>query len=627
MKNSFTYFAASVIALLFFSNTDFAQAPNLGTTVNFELFTSVGAVTNTGHSNITGDVGSNSGSATGFGNVNGQMHSGDGATGQAATDLLTVYNQLKATTPTFFHAPLLGNGDTLIAGVYSVSGNTTLNGNLYLDAKGNGNALFIFKIEAPLSTSAASKVILINGAKACRVFWKVEGLVSMAAGSVMKGTVIANNAAINMNTGVSLEGRALSTSGAISLNGILGYTPIGCGSAVLTGPAAPNLGTAVCYAIFSADGSVTNSGVTHVKGDVGTNVGLTTGFNPLFVNGHIHPIPDGSTAACASDLLKAYNYLNTLPDDIELLYPAQFGNSLVLTPHTYIMKSAATFTDTVFLNAQGDANAVFVIKISGALSTSTHAQVRLMNGAKATNVYWKVDGAVGINDFTNFAGTLIVNNAAINLATGVNLSGRALTTNGALLTSAITATEPGGCATLPVSWLYFRGTPVHGNVLLEWATTAEINNKYFTVEKSKDGVTFETLTTVNAAAGTDKQEYDYSFTDVQPYNLNYYRISQTDNDGQRSYFNTILVKMDNAALKVLYYVRESYIYVQTSGATPGNGSIVLYSIDGKMMSSQKIVLTNELNTYKIAKPQQTGIYLLHIESNGGNLYNVKVMLQ
>ena len=173
--------------------------------------------------------------------------------------------------------------------------------NLILDAKGNSNAVFIFKIGGAFSTNALSQVILINGAKACNVFWTVEGLVSMASGTSMKGTVIANNAAITMSTATILEGRALTTAGAITINGIKGNTPIGCGSPILNGPAEPNLASTECYAVFSGNGSVTNSGVSFVKGDVGTNVGLTTGYDPLKVTGMIHPIPDGSTAACAAD--------------------------------------------------------------------------------------------------------------------------------------------------------------------------------------------------------------------------------------------------------------------------------------------------------------------------------------
>ncbi|HTL83133.1 MAG TPA: ice-binding family protein, partial [Bacteroidia bacterium] len=350
-----------------------------------------------------------------------------------------------ATVPGFFPAPLIGNGTTLNAGVYSISGAATLNSDLILDGQNNSNAVFIFQISGPLSTNANSKVKLINGALACNVFWKVEGLVSMASGTSMKGTVVANNAAINMNSGDTLEGRALSTAGAVSVDGVMAYTPVGCNSAVLTGPSFPNLMSTDCFAIFSGDGAVTNAGTTYVTGDVGTNVGLTTGFNPLYVTGAIHPIPDGTTAACASDLINVYNYLNTLPSDIELLYPAQFGRNLVLTPHTYVMNGATTFTDTLYLNSMGVANAVFVIQINGALSTSTYSKVILTNGTIAKNVFWKVDGAVSINDYSEFKGTIVCNNGAVNLNTGVTINGRAFTTTGNLSTNAVTVTSPPGC--------------------------------------------------------------------------------------------------------------------------------------------------------------------------------------
>lgn len=453
MKNNLLI-TITAIAFMALPIASFAQAPNLGTAVNFCLFSSDGAVSHTGISQITGNVGTNNGSCTGFGNVNGVMHENDGASAQCSADVLAAYNQLNATVPTFFPAPLLGNGQTLIAGVYSISGAATLNLDLTLDAQNNSNAVFIFQIQGSFSTNADAKVKLINGAKACRVFWKVEGLVSMASGTTMRGTVIANNAAINMSTGDTLEGRILSTAGAVTVDGVLAYTPIGCGSTVLNGPTAPNLGGAACYAVFSSDGAVYNSGVTYLTGDVGTNNGLTTGYNALYVTGAIHPIPDGSTAQCSADLLVAYNYVNTLPYDIELLYPAEFGRNLVLTPHTYLMNAAATFTDTLYLNALGNANAVFVIQINGALSTSTYSRVILINGTQAKNVYWKIEGAVNINDYSIFNGTIICNNGALGvLNTGVVLNGRALTTTGAITTTAITVVAPNipsNCGTLSI---------------------------------------------------------------------------------------------------------------------------------------------------------------------------------
>jgi gliding motility-associated-like protein len=482
MKNSLLY-GIAIVFLLSLPGRNFGQAPNLGTATEFVLFTSVGAVTNTGISHLTGHVGTNSGSSTGFGNVNGVMHDNDLASAQCNMDLITALIQLNAAIPTFFPAPLLGNGQILYAGIYSIPSPSTLNLDLTLDAQGDPGAIFIIKINGTFGAAAASEVILANGAQACNVFWHVQGAVSLAAGTKMRGTIVAENSAIDMSTGVELEGRALSNGGAITLSGTLAYTPIGCGSPVLTGPMAPDLSSANCFAIFSSDGPVTNTGITTVVGDVGTNVGLTTGFDPLLVTGAIHPIPDGVTAQAAADLLNAYAYLNTLPHDIELLYPAQFGNNLVLTPHTYRMNGAVTFTDTLFLNGGGVANAVFVIKIYGALSTSTYSRVVLMNGTEAENVYWLVSGAVDINDYSIFKGTIVCNNGAINLMTGVDIEGRALTTTGAVSVSAINIEMPPGCGG-PASPPLITSEPSD-------QTVCEGSPAIFTVIAAGDGLTYQ----------------------------------------------------------------------------------------------------------------------------------------
>ena len=468
--------------LFLMSTASFGQAINLGTAANFVLFSSNGALSNTGISNLTGNVGTNSGSSTGFGNVNGVMHSTDGASAQCATDLLTAYNQLYSAVKTFDHAPLLGDGETLVAGVYNISGETTLDLGLTLDANGDANAVFIFKVGGTFSTNAGAKVHLINGAMASNVYWVVEGKVSLASNTKMSGTIIANNAAIDLTTNDTIEGRALTTTGAITVSGVLAYTPVVAGAPLLTGPKAPNLGSTTCYALFSSNGPVTNSGVSSVMGDVGTNKGLISGFDALKVTGAIHANADGSTAQCAADLLVMYDSLNTLPTDIELLYPAQFGQNLVLTPHTYLLNAATALTDSLYLNAMGNADAVFVIKISGALSTSPLAKVILINGTQSKNVYWKVDGQVDINDYSEFKGIIVANNGAISLRTGVILDGRAYTTTGAFETAGITTTMPSVCTVTAINTLSVQNAvsiapnPFGSSTTITLGDASKINN-------------------------------------------------------------------------------------------------------------------------------------------------------
>jgi gliding motility-associated-like protein/uncharacterized repeat protein (TIGR01451 family) len=450
MKNKLLLIIAVVIMV--FPKTNFGQAPSLGVAAKFVLYSSNGAVTHTGagmDSHITGDVGSQIGGSSGFGNVDGVMHNiADGVTASALADLNVAYLNLSLQGPGAVHVALLGAGETILPGIYSIAlpATPSLNGVLTLDGQGDPNAYFLFKLGNDFSTASGAQVKLINGAKACNVFWLVEGVVSIATLTTMRGNIIAHNTAINIATDVILEGRALTTGGAISVNTkLVATTPIGCGSTLLTGPAAPNLASAACYAVFSSVGPVTDDAASFLTGDVGTNLGSTLGYDPLKVVGAIHPIPDGSTGQCATDIGPAYNYLNTLPYDIELLVPSEFGHSLVLTPHTYRLNAPGptALTDTLFLNAEGDANAVFVIQINSAFSTSTYSAVVLQNGAKAINVYWKIDGAVDINDYSVFKGT-IVSAGAITLKTGVQVEGRVLTSVGAINTFATMVNIPVG---------------------------------------------------------------------------------------------------------------------------------------------------------------------------------------
>lgn len=448
MKKKLLFAVAATV--LFFPQISFGQAPTMGSTINYVLFTSSGAVGNTGVSHITGDIGTQIGAITAFGNVDGVLNNANPSTATAVTDLAALYTELSTTTTTTTHASVLGAGEILSPGVYQIAAAGSIAGTLTLDAGGDANALFIFKVGGAFTTAAATEVILLNNAKACNVFWVVEGAIGMAAGTIMKGTLIANNDAISVAAGGQLEGRMFSTSGAIAIDGTTARLPLGCSLPTLSGPAAPTLASTECFALFTANGALTNTAVTTITGDVGTNVGSTTGFLVGDVTGTIHTGPDAATASCASDLTVLYTYLNGLAYDIELLYPATLGNKLVLTPHTYLLGATTVISDTLFLNAQDNTNAVFVLSITGALSTSVGATVVLMNGADAKNVFWVVNGNVSLNSDANFLGTIVSDGGTIDIATGADLNGRALTTNGIFTTNNITTTVPTMCSTVSV---------------------------------------------------------------------------------------------------------------------------------------------------------------------------------
>lgn len=448
MKNRLLYLVVTVVALLFFPKVNFGQAPNLGTAADFVLFTTNGAVTNAGTTfltHLTGHVGANVGGSTGFGNVDGVMHDQDPASAQATLDLDAAYLQLDAAIATNSPGVLLGGGMTLVPGVHNIPAAATMNGELNLDALNDPNAIFIIQIEGAFGIAANAKVNLLNQALACNVYWKVDGAVTMATDVVMKGTIVAYNDFILMSAGDSLEGRALSINGAIGVTSIVARTPLFCLAPILTGPPNPDLLSTECFGIFSSIGPVVDDGSSSVTGDVGSNSEIPLGYNPLLVTGTIHGAPNAITAQAATDVTTVYNALIAIPYDIELLSPAEFGHDLVLTPHVYVMNGAVTFTDSLYLNAQGNPDAVFVFQVFGAFSTSTFSNIILQNGAQAKNVYWVMNGAISIADYSIFQGT-IISQGSVDLLTGVTFYGRVLTAVGAVNTYSVDVIMPTSCS-------------------------------------------------------------------------------------------------------------------------------------------------------------------------------------
>src|ERR1700727_819187 len=137
--------------------TAFAQtAPTLGTAQSFAVLGG-SAVTNTGPTIITGDLGVSPGTAiTGFPPgvvIGGAIHAADAVALQAQNDTTTAYNEL-AGQPcnTTFLVPTDIGGMTLIPGVYCFASSVQLTGTLTLNAGGNGNAVWIFKVGSTLIT-------------------------------------------------------------------------------------------------------------------------------------------------------------------------------------------------------------------------------------------------------------------------------------------------------------------------------------------------------------------------------------------------------------------------------------------------------------------------------------------
>lgn len=300
---------------------------------------------------------------------------------------------------------------------------------------------------------------------------------------------------------------------------------------------APNLGTASNFTLFTADGAFTNTGATKVIGDVGTNVGAFTGFPLGEVDGQIHVV-DATSSQAASDIISAYDFLTGIACDSTI--GITLGNNQILTPNVYCLGGAATtLNDTLFLDAQGNASALFIFKINGALTTTKFSNVVLINSASIDNVYWQINGALEVGDSAIFRGTVLAN-GAINLLLNSSLNGRGLSRAGAINTYTITASllTP---SNLPIKLLYFNGLNEHSYNSFSWSTATEINNDYFTLEKATDAVNFTAVVKTNGA-GNSNTPLTYSIIDYYPTEgMSYYRLKQTDFNGEFIYSKLVAI--------------------------------------------------------------------------------------
>jgi hypothetical protein len=176
-------------------------------------------VTNAGPTRVTGDLGVWPGTqVTGFGpgTVSGTIYSGIAPADAAQSSLTAAYDDAAGRPADVTVAGNLG-GRTLVPGVYkSTSSLAISSGDLALDARGDPNGVFIFQIASALTVTSGRQVVLTGGASAANVFWQVGSSATLGTTSSFAGTIMAQ-ASVSLQTGATLNGRALARDGAVTM--------------------------------------------------------------------------------------------------------------------------------------------------------------------------------------------------------------------------------------------------------------------------------------------------------------------------------------------------------------------------------------------------------------------------
>jgi len=167
---------------------------------------------------------------------------------------------------------------------------------------------------------------------------------------------------------------------------------------------------------------------------------------------------------------------------------------------------------------------------------------------------------------------------------------------------------------LPVTLISFTAFLTNNEVSLSWSTSAEINNAFFTVQKSKDESGWEDLMEV-PGHGTSSTTQFYSANDPQPYKgISYYRLKQTDIDGKESYSPIVSVKNTEESSGISVYPNPASNLLNIQFPSFGSYQIALMSISGQVV--HQIISVSGSDCSLDVSPLRPGIYFVHILHEG-----------
>lgn len=180
---------------------------------------------------------------------------------------------------------------------------------------------------------------------------------------------------------------------------------------------------------------------------------------------------------------------------------------------------------------------------------------------------------------------------------------------------------------LPVELLSFTAKAKDNRmVICNWVTASEINNDFFTVLRSKDGINFEELGTVTGN-GTTNLQHNYSFNDTNPYKgVSFYSLKQTDINGNYTYsqVESILITSEELQYVVFPNPNDGTFQIKFNAEDNSEAELMLTDASGRIVLTQKL---NDASGLQSVSPLNAtpGFYFLQI-INGNNKFITKVQV-
>ena len=186
---------------------------------------------------------------------------------------------------------------------------------------------------------------------------------------------------------------------------------------------------------------------------------------------------------------------------------------------------------------------------------------------------------------------------------------------------------------LPIELGTFKASLGENNsVKLNWNTFSERNNDYFTIEKSKNGITFEFVGRIKGAGNSSNENF-YSLVDEDTKEgTTYYRLTQTDFDGKKteSSFTDVTI-INNDKFNVQFYPNpsnlSSKVFVKINNKSTEEVAINIFEINGKLVDTQIVKMINNETKLEMNHQFTSGVYIVQAINSIGEVSNFKWIIE
>jgi len=184
------------------------------------------------------------------------------------------------------------------------------------------------------------------------------------------------------------------------------------------------------------------------------------------------------------------------------------------------------------------------------------------------------------------------------------------------------------CTPLPVELINFTGFENGREVELNWRTSTENNNDYFSIERSTDGQNYTSIGQV-LGMGTSTQQTDYEFIDENPISgsVNYYRLKQVDFNGNYKHSGVIPVSVSLSKDKRLFpNPATDFVVLNVADFNVQSASVIVKNLLGEELD-QRTILQGQTEIILNVNKYKPGTYLVQVWSEENLVFNDRLIVE